>query len=102
MIKSKPNSGDTHRNGQIKEEQKVIFTGTGEKDQVFFSHRGSSQPAVLVLRAVHVSVESVQLPVTQVIHVHEVELPAGVMITLIVADSGKIQPFRMAKFIACN
>lgn len=74
-----------------------------KKDRVrFFSHRGGSQPAILVLRAVHVSVESVQLLVAQVLHVHKVELPAGVMITLIVADSRKIQPFRMAKLIACN
>ena len=54
------------------------------------SHRGCCQPDVFVLGAVHVPVESVELAVAQVIHVHQVELPAGVVVALIVPYAGEV------------
>lgn len=69
------------------------------KQNVFFSHRGCGQPAVFVLGVVHVAIKIVELLVTQVVRVHQVELPASVMVTLVVADSWEIQPFWMAELI---
>lgn len=66
------------------------------------SHRWCRQPAVFVLCAVHVPVKGEELGVAQVIHVHQVELPAGVVVALIVPHAGEVQPLRMTKFVTCE
>lgn len=65
-------------------------------------YRLGSQPAVLVFGAVHVPVKGVELVVAEVIRFQQVELPAGVVVTLIVPLSREIQPLRMAELIPCN
>lgn len=69
---------------------------------VWRSYRWSCQPAVLVFSTVHVPVKGIELTVAQVIHIYQVKLPPGIVVTLIVALSGEIQPLRMAKLISCN
>lgn len=65
-------------------------------------HRWSSQPAVLVLGAVHVPVKGVELTVTEVIRVHKVKLSPSVVVTLIVPLSREIQPLWVSKLIPCD
>lgn len=65
-------------------------------------YRWCCQPAVLVFGAVHVPVKYVELTVAEVIHIHQVKLPPGIVVALIVALSGEIQPLRVAKLISCN
>lgn len=69
---------------------------------VWCPYRWGSQPAVLVFGTVHVPVKGVELMVAEVIHIQEVKLPPGIVVTLIVPLSGEIQPLRMAKLIPCN
>lgn len=63
------------------------------------SHRWCSEPAILVLCAVHVPVEDVQLAVAQVICVHQVKLPTCIVVALIIPNTWEVQPLRMTKFI---
>lgn len=72
------------------------------KGNVCCPYRWSRQPAVLVFGAVHVPVKGIELTVAEMIHIHQVKLPPGVVVALIVAFSGEIQPLRMAKLISCN
>lgn len=62
-------------------------------------YRRSSQPAVLVLGAVHVPVKEVELTVPQVIRVHEVKLSPCVVVTLVVPLSREIQPLGVSKLV---
>ena len=66
------------------------------------SYRRGSEPSVLVLRAVHVTVESIQLAVAEVICVHQVELAAGIVVAFIIPLPGEVQPLWMAKLITCS
>lgn len=61
-----------------------------------------SQPAVLVLRSVHVPVEGVELVVAEVFHVQQVKLAPCIVVTLVVPCPGEIQPLGMTKLIPCN
>lgn len=56
---------------------------------------------MLVLGAVHGSVEGVELVVAQVLHVQQVVLAAGVAVALVVALPGEVQPLGVAKLISC-
>ena len=69
---------------------------------VWCPYRWGSQPAVLVFGTVHVPVKGVELTVAEVFHIHQVKLPPGIVVTLIVPLPGEIQPLRMAKLIPCN
>lgn len=62
-------------------------------------YRRSSQPAVLVLGAVHVPVKEVELTVPEVIRVHEVKLSPCVVVTLVVPLSREIQPLGVSKLV---
>jgi len=63
------------------------------------SHLTGSQPAVFVFCEIHVTVESVQLSVSQMLNVHKVELATGIIVALVVSFPGKVEPFRMAELV---
>ena len=66
-------------------------------------YRRRSQPAVRVLGVVHVAVEGVELDVAQVFgSLQQVELAPGVVVALVVAFPGEVQPLWVAKLISCN
>ena len=62
----------------------------------------SGQPSIFVLSVVHVPVKGVELAVTEVAHVHQVILPASVVVALTVSLPRKIQPLWMTKLIPCK
>merc|ERR1719232_198470 len=58
-----------------------------------------AQPSLLLLQMVHGSIKLVETSVEKIAIVHEVPLPSSVVITLSVANTGKVQPFRMTKLV---
>lgn len=65
-------------------------------------YRWGCQPAVLVFGAVHVPVKGIELTVAEVIRIHQVKLPPGIVVALIVTLPREIQPLRVAKLVSCN
>lgn len=57
------------------------------------------QPSILFFSQIHRPVKIVEELVPQQLVIHEVPLPSGILIALIVTDTRKVQPFRMSKFI---
>ena len=57
------------------------------------------QPSLLLLQMVHGSIKLVETSVEKIAIIHEVPLPSGIVITLSVAHTGKVQPLRMSKLV---
>ena len=58
-----------------------------------------AQPSLLLLQMVHGSVKLVETSVEKIAIIHQVPLPSGVVITLSIAYTGKVQPLRMSKLV---
>ena len=58
-----------------------------------------AQPSLLLLQMVHGSIKLVQTSVEKIAIIHQVPLSSGVVITLSIAHTGKVQPLRMSKLV---
>ena len=59
----------------------------------------SSKPSILLFEVVHVAIEVVEVLVLEQRIIDEVPLAAGVVITVVVAFPGKVQPLRVTELI---
>ena len=63
---------------------------------------GSGPHLILLVQLLHCCVEVPEEPVPEQLVIHQVELPAGVVVAEPITLSREVQPLRVAKLITCS